>query len=326
VRGLALPTFDPDPKNFDEKLEKAVSDQGAAQKDADNQPGGKTFCALQLMLILTLASQIAPRLTVDGYFTVDYYTTFTLFFSLLTACMLRLWDPYTCRAVIYTKDLWLKGRDTFLYYDKENKKWEDKEVDLYEWFNLSAGQRGKMLLAFCRTLNSEQIDADLKVTEKNPKPEIRVVTFSDLTVEHHGYARHDDKQDDKSTPQGGSASKGQGSLTSSDMSPYSFDRTSAFIRSAGGTSGKVIKKSKVDGEVIFQFDVAMLDGDGDGKEEIGAHYHTGMEAEDEELGPLPEGKTLEVSVPMDKLIEKSPEWTYIRAAFGEQPLRRTVKA
>lgn len=292
VTGQVLPSL----QGLDEA---AISAKGGEKKDADNHPGGKTFCALQLILILSLASTIAPRLTVDGYFTVDYYTTFTLFFSLLTACMLRLWDPYTCRAVIYTKDLWLKGRDTFLYFDKATGKWEAKEVDLYDWFNLSAGERGKRLLAYCRTLNSEQIDANLKVTEETPNPEpIPVMTFSDFTVEHHGYARHD-------------------------VQSTSYDRTSSFIRIAGGTSGKVLKKSKVDGEVIFQFAVTVCE---DFAEQGQTTARYCCEKGKENLGFLDKETTLEVSVPMDKLIEKSADWTYIRAAFGEQPLSETVRA
>jgi len=272
---------------------------GAELKDAEYQPGGKVFCALQLVLILTLASQIAPRLTVDGYFTVDYYTTFTLFFSLLTACMLRLWDPYTCRAVIYTKDLWLNGRDTFLYFDKGSGKWEAKEVDLYEWFNLSAGERAKRLLAYCRTLNSDQVDESLDPKDKkdNWKPTpIDVMTFSDLTVEQHGYALHDKE----------------------DETCERYDRTTTFIRIEGGASGQVLKKSKVDGEVIFSFKISVSED-----VEHGAWYCS--ETGDKAIKNVEKEKSIEVSVPMDKLIEKSPKWTYIRAAFGEQPLQTTVK-
>jgi len=307
VTGLPLPEDLGDDEN-------AISTRGGEKKDADKQPGSKTFCALQLMLVLTLASQIAPRLTVDGYFTVDYYTTFTLFFSLITACMLRLWDPYTCRAVIYTKDLWMKGRDTFLFFDKNGtEKWEAKEVDLYQWFNLPAGERGKRLLAYCRTLNSEQIDDHFDVPEKlkdqkdlkwDPDP-IPVMTFSDFTVETHGYAPH--------------------GTTSENNDDKKFDRTSMFIRIAGGTSGKVLKKSKVDGEVLFQFTVTLATGKDLEAGATTANYRGGMETEDKQLGYVEAGESLTISVPMDKLIEKSPQWTYIRAAFGEQPLSETVQ-
>jgi len=270
-----------------------------------------------------------------------YYTTFTLLFSLFTTVVLRTWDPYTGRKVIYTKTLWLKGRDTFLKFqpgeDGAEGKLAYREFDLYEWFNLAPAERNKMLLLYCRTLNDDQVDEifepkknqgvqeadnstskdgccttdtfcnalgwftsachpkeDSEQTKKEKEEkEINVVALTGFTVEDKGYAPHDKDADGKKNTD--------------------FDSTSRFIYIPELTDGKVVGKSTVSGEVLFKFEPKLKS-----PERKPAEYRS----HDKSSMIMEMGKedAITVSVPMENLLERNPEWAYTRSAFGVGPL------
>lgn len=383
VRGIELPKDEKDLGLSEDEVVK----NGEKHMDGGKHPGSKTFCALQLMAIMGLSSLLAPRLTIDGYFTVDYYTTFTLLFSLLCTTVLRLWNPYTGRAIIYTKNLWLHGRDTFLVYQppedhkpKESAqqddktdieqakekagKWVTREYDLYQWINLTNTTRARLLLAYCRTLSDEQLAATWPEKKDEPDHEekktdgtgfcttdclcgilshtcnilsfrcptqdnkeeaeetIQAVALSGFTVEVKGYAPHTplhkvlkgaEAQEDVEIE----LPEKQFDIDEKfEFKDNLFDSTSSFVHIVGLTEGTVTGKGKADGEVMFEFDPTK-------EENNQGHYRW----HNDNFRMTQFGtKKIKLSVPMEKLIEKSKQWTFIRAAFGEKSLKETVRA
>merc|ERR1712019_253907 len=107
---------------------------------------------------MLIAREVAPRLTVDGFFTVDYFTTFVLGFATFSALLMRMWNPFTLRSIHFTNKLWTEGSDEFLEYDKEKRKFQKVTYDLYEWFHLSTQHRERLLFHYCRSLNQADIE------------------------------------------------------------------------------------------------------------------------------------------------------------------------
>jgi len=116
---------------------------------------------------------LAAKLNTDGYYTVDYYTTFLITFCVVLVTYLRCWHPFQCRPQVFTKDLWGQGVDTFTvpaakleewnhaYPGADPKKPEFKKsmdfgelalvkIDLYQWMQLTGRERTEMLINYCR--------------------------------------------------------------------------------------------------------------------------------------------------------------------------------
>jgi len=110
----------------------------------------------------------------DGFFTVDYWTTYALLYSVAMVTFLRLWHPYECRPQIYTRKIWNEGVDTFMvkkavldlwdqYYGKgQFKKIKDVgehlvlvQIDLYQWMHLRGEERCALLIDFVRRPGKE---------------------------------------------------------------------------------------------------------------------------------------------------------------------------
>jgi len=123
----------------------------------------RLFCALQLIGIDWCARWCAKTLDVDGYFTVDYYVTMVLCQSLFLATMLRLWNPFTIAPVVYTKNMWTQGNDTFLDLTVDPPVL--KTIDLYEWLHLTTLQRTHYVAIYARRVGFDSIK-DKKDDEK----------------------------------------------------------------------------------------------------------------------------------------------------------------
>jgi hypothetical protein len=123
----------------------------------ERMPGSACLCALQLFFVFSIATQLTPHISLDGYFTVDYYTTLLMVTSVLLSSMLRFYSPYNCRSVIYTNNLWTQGKDSFPVFDKDSQKFEDVELDLYDWMHLSAKERNLHLLHKCRAVGMTEV-------------------------------------------------------------------------------------------------------------------------------------------------------------------------
>merc|ERR1712063_94350 len=115
----------------------------------------RCFCAVQLIAVDAAARFCAKTFDVDGYFTVDYYVSLVLFQSLFLATILRYWNPFTVAPVIYTKNMWTQGNDTFL--DLKVDPPVLQTIDLYEWLHLTTLQRTQHLALYARRVGFSSV-------------------------------------------------------------------------------------------------------------------------------------------------------------------------
>merc|ERR1719329_1437176 len=109
-----------------------------------------------------------------GLYTVDYYVSMTLIFSVVTSTMLRSFNPFTFNWIIYSNEMWKEGRAEFIIFDavtydrnKENapKKGSEsdvreaadsakpREIDLFMWIHLDDEERNYLLINHARQVS-----------------------------------------------------------------------------------------------------------------------------------------------------------------------------
>lgn len=115
----------------------------------------RLFCAIQLLAVNFFSKWIASLIDIDGYYTVDYYVTMTLVMCLCYACMLRLWNPYSCAPMIFTRKLWEEGEDSFL--DIKSSPARLAKADLFEWFHMTTQQRLHHLTMYARRVGLSDV-------------------------------------------------------------------------------------------------------------------------------------------------------------------------
>jgi hypothetical protein len=300
-----------------------------------SRPGSYLMAALQFMVVLVIASNIAPKFSVDGYFTVDYETTFLLLFSMLSAVMLRCWSPFTCRSVIYTKKLWTDGKDDFVDWHIETKSFVTQTLDLYEWRHLDHDTRAKLLMMYCRLVTDVEVDEIFK-----KKPVSESVDQSTNTDENSWFStaclcgildrvlsllccrvcskapKVKEKETEKFVAVVKSFTFKQEGFTNVSGQIYS---TKKFIHILEDVEGKIVGKSETAGEVSIQINVKGKDQPSPVFEH---HDEAGKVVQSNET--FDEGLT--VSVPYDYLIERSDPWKFVRYVFQQASVRELVMA
>jgi hypothetical protein len=133
------------------------------------------FCAVPLFLIgYLLKYWIVLKVDSDGFFTVDYWVTYALLYSVAMVTALRLWHFYECTPQIFTRKLWNEGCDTFMVKSSVLDKWDSiygkgqfkkvkdvgehlvlVQIDLYQWMHLRGIERTALLIDSVRRPGKE---------------------------------------------------------------------------------------------------------------------------------------------------------------------------
>jgi len=126
-----------------------------------------------LLAWVFLEEWLVTKIDSDGFYSVDYYVTFVLLYSLSCVVLLRFWHPFECYPVVYTEGIWTRGVDEFVclkeqHYEHTKKfKRSDSvsgftkvkdvsdtlellEINLYQWLHLSFHERCLLLVNYAR--------------------------------------------------------------------------------------------------------------------------------------------------------------------------------
>jgi len=155
----------------------------------------RSACAIQLVSLLAIAYCLAPKIAKDGMFTPDYYTSLIFVYSALICFMQRYWNPYWCHPVIYTRKLWMNGKDDF--YDPTEKDPESakKTFDLFQWLHLTPDERALYIFYYARRVSGE--DAELAKKKGMDARHVLVQCtkpITDLVIEYKGTCDKDAQQ------------------------------------------------------------------------------------------------------------------------------------
>jgi len=104
---------------------------------------------LAMILIELVVMAVAPLISVDGYYTTDYYVTSAILLSITLAGLLRNVNLLRGRRPVYTANIWSTGKDDF-YVRSINKT---VTIDLYEWKHLPDPVKAQVLLDYARRVD-----------------------------------------------------------------------------------------------------------------------------------------------------------------------------
>jgi hypothetical protein len=315
------------------------------------------MCALQLLTIFGIALMVTPELTIDGYFTVDYYTTLLMITSGLVSITLRLWSPYSCRSVVYTRNLWATGKDMFFEFNKHTKVFEEKEFDLYDWMHVPAQMRARYLLHMCRGIGTGEVSRsynekgfipDLEAEDqKEPGDTTHDTTVTDCicrvvfkSIDFVSYIFSPWRWHAKERAESNNQEK-TNVITiaevhldwevetwkmSKDGAPI-CDKKLYRVVVADSRKGEITRLSKTAGEVMVFFpkqadgcSVCFYMGEGDLIQ---------RDANSNILNkaiPANSGDGWEFSMPMGSLRESSVEWAFTRKLLGEESMKKMLGA
>jgi hypothetical protein len=94
----------------------------------------------------------------DGFETVDFHISLMIIVAVGIALLLRAWNPFTCRTVIYTRTLWMEGMDDFPVPAETGDGFVMKRFTLYDWLHTSSTERGILLLRYCRSIQMSEVE------------------------------------------------------------------------------------------------------------------------------------------------------------------------
>lgn len=160
------------PKDL-QKLVQSLRPDGIARRFTKPIQASMFCSAIPVVAVYALLKwYLVTKLDSDGFYTVDYYTTFVILFSVSLVTLLRTWHPFQCRPQLFTKKIWSQGSDHFvisaLWFENWNREYPGSKsgefkkmkdvgddlvlvkVDLYQWMQLRAKERIEVLINYCR--------------------------------------------------------------------------------------------------------------------------------------------------------------------------------
>merc|ERR1711865_1331312 len=96
--------------------------------------------------------RVAPLISVDGYYTTDYYVTSAILLSISLASLLRNTNLLKGRRPVFTQAIWSTGKDDF-YVRSINKT---VTLDLYEWKHVPDHVKAQILLDYARRVDTSK--------------------------------------------------------------------------------------------------------------------------------------------------------------------------
>lgn len=115
-------------------------------------PAKRLACLLGLSAIASAIAYITPLIDKDGFYSIDYYVTQVFLFAFIFAWVLRNFHPHEFVTMAYTDALWRTGKDSFL-----GSAGQRYDIDLYEWFHLSANTRARYLIKYAREVGLKKV-------------------------------------------------------------------------------------------------------------------------------------------------------------------------
>jgi hypothetical protein len=113
----------------------------------------RLFALIMITGIKMFLQSLCPRIDKDGYLTLDYYVTLVFTYAAAFAIVLRNFHICEFTPMVFTSDLWEKGKDTFIGVEEG----EALTIDLYEWYHLPASDRAQFLLNFARSITMKKV-------------------------------------------------------------------------------------------------------------------------------------------------------------------------
>jgi len=128
-----------------------------ADRSRWNPVGGSTLLLrwrrsvfiLAMVFIELTVMWVAPMISVDGYYTTDYYVTSAIMLSIALASLLRNCNLLRGRRPVFTQNIWSNGTDEF-YVRSIHKT---VPLDLYEWKHLPDHMKAQVLLDYARRVD-----------------------------------------------------------------------------------------------------------------------------------------------------------------------------
>jgi len=153
-----------------------------------------SLTAIVISSVYILLKVYVSRLDADGYYTVDYYVTFTLVYSIAMVMIMRSWHLFEMAPQIFTRKLWVEGVDEFVVRsdamgDKKeglldqikkdqvvttvgsdqamvNERGEPYKllvvkINLYQWMHISRREQYELLLNYARKPAASAARTDL---------------------------------------------------------------------------------------------------------------------------------------------------------------------
>jgi hypothetical protein len=74
---------------------------------------------IKLALIYLVIKGFSAQVNADGMSTVDYFVTFGTLFAGCVVVVTRIWHPFYDDRLLYTKKMWLNGKDTFYIHSQD---------------------------------------------------------------------------------------------------------------------------------------------------------------------------------------------------------------
>jgi len=123
------------------------------------------LCAAILTnLILVIPHIFASDLDMDGYYTQDFFVTQAFLASFFISLLVRIWSPFLCEPILYTKKMWTDGSDVFIKIsEREDEVVRMQAINLYEWIHLSYEQRCSHLYKYARAVSASECEMGLNV-------------------------------------------------------------------------------------------------------------------------------------------------------------------
>jgi hypothetical protein len=151
-----------------------------------------------------LEQWLVTKIDSDGFYSVDYYVSFVLLYSLSCVMLLRFWHPFECYPIIYTKGIWTRGVDEFVCYKKDHyekkgfarsdnidgffkvrdvsEKLELLEINLYQWLHLPFHERCLLLVDYARRPSAPVYNEKGLVTGNEPGEQLEVLADLEVKV------------------------------------------------------------------------------------------------------------------------------------------------